>query len=62
VAALFYYLGRTLQVSGLLLGLLVIIMFFNPLNGEARLLMLTVVSAVVFTVGHLLISSTGSRE
>ena len=62
MAALFYYLGRSLQISGLVLGFLVILMFFNPANGESRLLILTCVSAGVFFGGHFLTRSFGSSD
>jgi len=59
--ALFYYLGRTLQVSGLVLGLLVIVWFFNPANGMEKLLMLTALSAGIFYGGHFLITTAGHK-
>ena len=61
MSAVFFYLGRALQVSGLALGLLIILMFFNRANGESLLLIMTCVSVAVFTTGHLLTRATGTE-
>ena len=59
MVVLFYYLGRLLQLSGLALGGLVIFLFFDPANGEAKLLLMTVVSAAIFLAGHVLLINSG---
>lgn len=52
-----YYFGRLLQLSGLLLTAYVVILFFDPMNKESRLLMMTAVGAAVFAAGHLLLGA-----
>lgn len=48
-----YYFGRLLQVTGLLLTAYVVILFFDPMNKESRLLSMTAIGAAVFAAGHL---------
>lgn len=62
MSAVFFYLGRTLQASGLILMLLVALWFFNPANGETRLLTLSLLAVVIFVGGTGLTRWTGVRE
>ncbi len=50
-----YYFGRLLQVTGLVLTAYVAILFFDPMNKEGRLLMMTLVGAAIFAAGQLLL-------
>ena len=50
-----YYFGRLLQLTGLTLTGYVAILFFDPMNKEGRLLSMTLIAAVIFAGGQLLL-------
>ena len=50
-----YYFGRLLQITGLSLTLYVIVLFFDPMNKETRLLIMTCIGAACFAAGHLML-------
>ena len=53
-----YYFGRLLQVTGFLLTSYVVILFFDPMNKESRLLSMTAIGAAVFAAGHLVLGAS----
>jgi len=52
-----YYFGQMLRISGFALVGYVTILFFNPMNKEAKLLSMTVIGMAVFAAGQLLLGS-----
>lgn len=52
-----YYFGRLLQITGFALTGYVVVLFFDPMNKEAKLLMMTLVGAAIFAAGQLLLGS-----
>jgi hypothetical protein len=52
-----YYFGRLLQITGFALISYVVVLFFDPMNKEAKLLMMTLVGAGIFAAGQLLLGS-----
>ena len=56
-----YYFGRLLQVSGLSLTAYVAILFFDPMNKESRLLVMTCIGVACFAGGVLLLG-TGANK
>ena len=53
-----YYFGRLLQITGLLLTAYVVVLFFDPMNKEGRLLMMTLIGAGIFAAGQVLLGAT----
>lgn len=52
-----YYFGRLLQITGFLLTSYVVVLFFDPMNKESRLLSMTAIGAAVFAAGHLVLGA-----
>lgn len=50
-----HYFGRLLQITGLFLTFYVIVLFFDPMNKEARLLIMTCIGVACFAAGHLML-------
>lgn len=52
-----YYFGRLLQISGMALTAYVVVLFFDPMNKEGRLLMMSLVGVAIFASGQLLLGT-----
>ena len=52
-----YYFGRLLQLTGLALTAYVVVLFFDPMNKEGRLLMMTLLGAAIFASGQMLLGT-----
>jgi len=50
-----YYLGRSLQIVGLITLTIVVILFFDPKNSMGKLLTWSMVAAIEFYGGTLLL-------
>lgn len=55
-----YFFGRLLQISGMALTAYVVVLFFDPMNKEGRLLMMSLIGVAIFASGLLLLGN--SRE
>lgn len=53
-----YYFGRLLQISGMALTAYVVVLFFDPMNKEGRLLMMSLIGVAIFASGQLLLGTS----